>query len=640
METGENGENGGAGENQGVRNLDLEEGVRRLQALHEEIWGRNHMAYDDALADREFAVAISLSYCIIDSILNLPLSAREFYLSEFGLSARTLLERGLAERDIGSLLRTAQLYPLAETAPLALLAAGDLCFELNEVTRAAAIWDLVPRFARGSTAWSESYAVRKALVAGRQGSTRERNEIVAELARFGRTIPMEVTPARSDENGTLPALPFSRGRLEWRTFSYLKENHILRSYNRAEPAVRFAAVPTFGEGWVATATSRKLLRFNVDSGKQIGDVSLSPESDFSEKQPLIKFYTDSEGDLLVTSYVAGMSDADEYLGYDITVEIPKRGLKGIRIGSDRTVWDTVRRQTEDPFLAQLSFNGRFEVDSDRVYALGWRKMGYIDVFLVCLDLHTGKRIWSAPLVGNQVELTMFGEAAYEPILGDVILEGDAIFCSTNLGVVARVRASDGHVVWATEYEALEKRSRRGRHTRGLPKSMRPTWERNSMLLHRGRLITTPLDSSKLYVIDPESGRVLQDRSGGGFMVGIWEDFLVLVSNPTVQLFPVLDVEQKSNLSWRIGDIRARPALTREGLVYTTDSGLFFLRLQGASTPEKICELGALTDAHNRRREESILDGMVTILKDRILVTSSQRISCYLKDEPAAEVRHR
>ena len=72
------------------------DGVRRLQTLHEEIWGRNHMAYDpDRVGPREdWIVAVSLTEEIIAAIGDLPDAAKEFYRGEFSLSAETLLARG------------------------------------------------------------------------------------------------------------------------------------------------------------------------------------------------------------------------------------------------------------------------------------------------------------------------------------------------------------------------------------------------------------------------------------------------------------------------------------------------------------------------------------------------------------------
>ncbi len=619
---------------------DVVDGVRRLQSLHEEIWGRNHMAYDpDRVGAREdWIVAVSLTEAIIASLSTLPDSAKEFYRGEFSTSAATLLERGLRDGDVRSLIRTSDLYPITDSAPRALLAAGDILFEENQVGRAAEVWRDMRRRVGSNSPYERALAIREGLISVRRGDPADRAAASTALATLGISVPStgisEFHPAVAE----LPSLPFQRGQLEWRSVSFARDNQIRsQSYSIGGP-VPYAPVPAFGDGWVAVLTSRKALRFDLDTGKQVGEVSLAPDPRFYEDERLIRFHAVTAADLLVSSYVADATDRDQYLGFDITVEVPKRALKGIRIGTDRAIWDTVRRQVADPFLAELSFNGEPTLVDGRIYALGWRKRGYIDVFLVCLDARTGERLWSAPIAGNQVELTMFGETAHEPILGTVCVDDSAVFCSTNLGVIARVRASDGHVLWATEYEAQGRRSYGGH--RSYRMQARPVWERNPIILHSGRLAVTPLDSADLFVLDPEDGRVEQRVSGEqGFLVGVFEDHLVLARNG-IRLIPVSDVESRHGPQFRVAnEIRARPALVAEGIVYTTEEGLFHQPIvigrKDNLPPVKLCALDELEYDINER--DAIHDGVVDVLHDRILVTSSQRISCYLPDLPPGKV---
>ena len=609
-------------------------GIRQLQVLHEEIWGRNHMLVDPSLARQDAEVAVSLTEKIIDALLALPDPVRAFYLSEYGLSARSLLERALAAQDVESLVRTAQLYPLIDTAPRALLAAGDLCFERAQISRADGIWSSLPRLAP-SGVHEEELALRRALVASRRGTARERAAARADLERFGREFPelgaAQGADPRIDATGELPDLPFERGRLDWRTVPYAREN-----YFDDDDILPFAAVPTRGPGWIAVATSRRVLRYSVDSGKQIGEVALLPSLHYSEKTSLPRFYTVSEGDLLVTSYVADRTDSKNYLGYAIEVEIPQRGLKGIRIGSEDVIWDTIRNNP-DELLRELSFNGSIAIDGSRVYALAWRKKGYIDVFLVCLDLHSGKRLWSAPIVGNQVELTMFGEAAYEPVVGQVAVDGDAVYCSTNLGAIAKVRSSDGHVLWATAYDPLRKRQRRGR--RRTPMQQMTVWERNPLVLHEGRLFATPLDSSRLLALDPADGRVIQDVRGSGWMVGVWDEYLVLLEHRSLRLLPFRDLDRGGRAFALPGTVRSRPGLVKDGLVYTTEGeGLFHQSFTDPrrTSPQRLSGYGPIFGGGRGRGASPIRDGDIHVLPDRILTVSSQWIQCYVSAPPAEE----
>jgi outer membrane protein assembly factor BamB len=406
--------------------------------------------------------------------------------------------------------------------------------------------------------------------------------------------------------------------------------------------IPYAPIPSVGEGWIAVPTSRKVLRVDLDSGKQVGEISLTPDPRYAEDDRLVRFHTVAAGGILIASYVADATASEDYMQYDITVAIPRRGLKGIRVAGDRTVWDTVKRQTADPFLSELSFNGEPALAGGRLYALGWRKKGYIDVFLVCLDARTGERLWSAPIAGNQVELTMFGETAHEPLLGAVVVEDGSAYCSTNLGVVARVRASDGHVLWATEYEAQRRRQFRGRRSHA---RARVVWERNPILLHDGRLVATPLDSTDLLVFDAADGRVLQRRGGGedkGFLVGILDDRIVLAKDE-IRLMPIRDIQRGDDLRFKVADeIRATPALVDGGIVYTTADGLYHQSLRSIggepSPPDHLCPLQELE--YDVEERDPIPDGAVTVLRDRILVTSSQRVSCFLAEPPPTETSPR
>jgi hypothetical protein len=335
------------------------------------------------------------------------------------------------------------------------------------------------------------------------------------------------------------------------------------------------------------------------------------------------------------NYIADATEPEEFLQFAITVDIPRRGLKGIRVGGDRAIWDTVKRQSADPFLAELSFNGDLALADGRLYALGWRKRGYIDVYLVCLDASTGERLWAAPIAGNQVELTMFGETAHEPLLGTVLVRGGSVYCSTNLGVVAGVRASDGHVLWATEYEAQRRRQFRGRRQYGRTPI---AWERNPMLLHEERLVVTPLDSPDLIVFHAGDGRVLQKKSQErGFLVGILDERIV-VAKSEIRLLPVRDLERGDELRTKVVDeIRAAPALVDGGIVYCTQDGLYHQPLRGdleSRPPELLCTLEELE--YDLEDRDPVPDGLVTVLRDRILVTSSQRVSCFLEDIPPPE----
>ena len=101
---------------------------------------------------------------------------------------------------------------------------------------------------------------------------------------------------------------------------------------------------------------------------------------------------------------------------------------------------TPRRVRSIRKLAKLSFNSPPVVVGDRVYALGWLKVGTIDAVLVCLDAATGRAHWKTVLVENQIDLTMFGDISHEPFLGNIAVHDGVVYANSNLGAISAVDA--------------------------------------------------------------------------------------------------------------------------------------------------------------------------------------------------------
>ncbi|MFQ5654760.1 MAG: hypothetical protein ACE5GW_08520, partial [Planctomycetota bacterium] len=372
---------------------DLETGIRRLQKLHLETWGRSYVSLSPALSRRnESAVYRSSTDRIVELLLGLPAEGISFYRDEFGLEARSLFERELARRDPEGLLRCFEFYPVARSAPDALFAAGDLLFERGEIGRAAAAWGRLPE--KGLSARTEErLLLRRILLAAALGDRALYEGARDRLRELGVTEGLpRLPPAPEEALRTvlpLPALPFRRGEIGWRSLPFRHHSRIsTRGYASSGDDVRYAQVPCVGDGWVAVSTSKRLLRFDLGGGRQIEGIPLRPGAlHYLEEDPLLRLEPVAAGDLLISSYVARASEADEYLGYEITIAVPQRALKAIRIGrGSRILWDTFSRRSQDSLLRQLSFNSTPLTDGERLYALGWRKSGYVDAYLVCIDL--------------------------------------------------------------------------------------------------------------------------------------------------------------------------------------------------------------------------------------------------------------
>jgi outer membrane protein assembly factor BamB len=293
-------------------------------------------------------------------------------------------------------------------------------------------------------------------------------------------------------------------------------------------------------------------------------------------------------------------------------------------------------------LRTTSFNSAPVVQGDRIWALGWRKSGYIDVSMWCLDAKTGERIWSRPIVGNQVELTMFGEPAREPILGSVLVRDGVVYCCSNLGAVAALRAWDGEVLWILEYDRESKRAYRGRYR---PQRRSSVWAPNPLVLKDGMLFVTPLDSDQLYAINASSGNVMAQMAGKGlgpYMLGTTGERLVLFGDllTTLVARDIGNEDNKKHSLTRSPGL-GRPALVKDGVVYVSagESALFHQEFDPDKTPRLIAALTEERDPDAGRgifRIGEPLSGRVDVHGDRIIITNLNRATCLTQKRVVVE----
>lgn len=119
----------------------------------------------------------------------------------------------------------------------------------------------------------------------------------------------------------------------------------------------------------------------------------------------------------------------------------------------------------------------------------------VPIFLVCLDAGDGSLLWrrrlgSSPLNPRQLELAREGSP--------VAVQDGSIFCSTDLGLVARCDVRDGAVEWVFTYPGVEQNGR-------LPVQFR---RQGATPLRVGdRLILAPRDHSGFLALDCATGKM-------------------------------------------------------------------------------------------------------------------------------------
>ena len=541
------------------------------------------------------------------------------------------------------LFKVARLYPLMNFCRETLIRSGELFFESDEPEAALKAWQLAgdPQLGEVGKSLREDLNRRMALAAIRSGQENLVQELAADLDAVGSLLPSGSGSNSSDQRAE--KLPFEEGRIVWKTSAYSRhvyvESHSRMGFRLGSPNSILS--PGISEDTLAIATSAKLLRYDLETGKLISDYNLRPgDATFEEQDPQIRLWAVEQDSYALASYVARASRRENYLGYDIQVALPWRGIKCWDTGVDggRLLWDSAHRSVTDEQLRTTSFNTRPVLRDGRVYALGWRKSGYIDVSLWCLDAQTGEPIWVQPIVGNQVDLTMFGEPSREPILGSLLIDGDVIYCCSNLGAIAAVRTWDGKVLWVSEYEQIAPRKRNRRYNN---RYRAQVWKPNPMCLHEGRLFVTPTDSADLYCLSAKDGGLLtrisnEEGALGPHMLGIAGNRVVLAGD---LLTTILANDPGREELWRQNIVRnpseSRPALVEDGILYLNDSdGVLYLQgFRQIRQAKEVASTRRPTRTRNDRwgnplsGDDPESGGRVDVCGDRILITQLERSTC-------------
>ncbi|MEM7262385.1 MAG: PQQ-binding-like beta-propeller repeat protein, partial [Planctomycetota bacterium] len=624
-------------------------------------------------------------------LLSVPEWIASLYQTEYDRLAATALGHAFEGRDPAAVAEAARRFPLAGSAGTALVHASDLHLASGRTLEAAALLDgASPKvLARESRVTEEQREEISALAFRRfdVGQVAERQLRIARvlgqtdrfahwqkvLAERGATTILEPpTVVRATEK-TLPELKRDRARLEWETTPFDRRAFQHHRYALSID-VPYACPPTVRDEngellpYFVVNTPTRLLRFGWDGraqqSRELEQAMVTPSGNvrhhqaqrFREFDPLLRLapvvaaIPKTDETFLIGTYVASATADEQYSGYQITASVPKRALIAVEARrGGRVQWDTASPETElrDPLLASLSFNAPPVTVGGKIYALGWQKVGTINAVAVCLDAKTGEALWKTIVVGNQIDLTMFGEISHEPFLGGVAVRDGQVYLNTQLGVLAALGASDGEVRWICPYESARPQPHRRHYDNFRRKEI---WERNPLVLYEDRMIVTPLDSEQALSVELETGRILQEvhyRRLGRFMLGLHGPHLVFCDRDSIVRVVARDLLQ------RIGDdvrlpcyLDARPALVQGGIVYTTDEGLYRQAFDPLTDPVELATFA--TRSH--QEYDFIQAGDVVVVsgvedatlgsglptETKILVANSDKIRCFEEVLPPAE----
>ncbi len=121
------------------------------------------------------------------------------------------------------------------------------------------------------------------------------------------------------------------------------------------------------------------------------------------------------------------------------------------------------------------------------------------VWIACYHIGSQKLLWRRAIC--EVDVPAGGEQAVQlPI--QLMLDEGIVYCNTNRGAVAALRATDGHVLWIRTYSRTSSTRKNPRETTG---------ERGLGLFYHGLLLLAPADRGEIIAIDAAGGALAWSR---------------------------------------------------------------------------------------------------------------------------------
>ena len=176
----------------------------------------------------------------------------------------------------------------------------------------------------------------------------------------------------------------------------------------------------------------------------------------------------------------------------------------------------LKSQGDDPTVA---FAGTPVVTRDRLFVAIRANEQSARAGVACYDLSSREKLWERWLCQANTPAT---GKSNELISNLLTYDAGTIYCNTNLGVVAAIRAQDGDIDWLRTYERQSTPILDGESTyyRGP----------NPCVYHHGTVLALPTDSSSVLALDAATGHTLWRHACDGdaaHILGAVKDYVVL-----------------------------------------------------------------------------------------------------------------
>jgi len=488
----------------------------------------------------------------IDGLRGLPEDGVALFRKKYDYRASSARDEALSgaadARDaFAALARVYELYPISSHAAALLERMGDLALEAGQLDRAHRTYARLVAHHEGeleSPPRIRQKMIVCALGLGRDDEVRrlvaairrDDPEAVIHLAGEGldvqelvaRALEVRAERAAADRYTHVRADPantghveapvaFGAARFQPRVFDRPRVTRNLaggRQFTTGalgqDVPARSQAVVHDGAAFVATAD--RLLAYDLDTGEERPRIPrLGPA--FPDPNANVQFGGAIDRGTLVVPLVEAVLRDQQYRGIPIKVRIPIRKLAGFDLDRWRWTWNHAR-DLEGTHLEGWSFPTPPAARDGLMVASAFSIEGFVNCHVAAFESRTGEPLWDSWIASGQVEQTMFGEHATEPLCVPVGLADGIVYHATSFGCVSALDLDTGRILWVSEYDQIEVRAPRGYYAdhRSID------WENNAPVVEAGVVVVAPLDSDHYYGFDGATGRTIWRKRRRQFAV--------------------------------------------------------------------------------------------------------------------------
>lgn len=263
-------------------------------------------------------------------------------------------------------------------------------------------------------------------------------------------------------------------------------------------------LPVIDGGTAFLVTADQLVAYDLLTGEEKPRIPrLTLGSSYVEPNPKVLFGGAIERGMLVAPQLEEVLKDQSFRGIPIKVRLPIRKLAGFDVGQWRWKWNHARILDGTPYET-WSYPCPPISEEGSVYASAFGIQGFVNCYATAFDSATGEPLWATWVASGQVEQTMFGEHATEPLAVSPALADGIVYYLTCFGCLSALDADTGRILWVSEYDQIEVRAPKGYYadTRTI------SWENNPPLVESGVVVAAPLDSDYYYGFDARSGEML------------------------------------------------------------------------------------------------------------------------------------